>query len=135
MSSCSSAQSAFSRSCCFVLPHPLSPSQTMTFAENLRAARRAASMTASELAKRAGIAQTTVHQIETGQLQNLSAATTSSIAQALGSTVEALTGQAGKARGAPPRQDPSELVALVLECPEAFVEATLLIRRIRRASR
>lgn len=107
----------------------------MTFAENLRAARRAASMTASELAKRAGIAQTTVHQIETGQLQNLSAATTSSIAQALGSTVEALTGQAGKARGAPPRQDPSELVALVLECPEAFVEATLLIRRIRRASR
>lgn len=107
----------------------------MTFAANLKAARRAACMTQSELAKQAGIPASLVQGFETGQLVRPSVGMASRIAQALGANVEDLTGQVARARGAQRRQDAPELLALVLECPEAFVEATLVIRRIRRGAR
>lgn len=109
----------------------------MTFSENLRAARIKAGLSKSELAQKAGLARPSLESLENGQVRAPSSRAAIRLAEALGTTVEALIGESAfqTRPSSKERKRQEDIAELAGEDPKAFITAYSAVMKARKSSR
>jgi transcriptional regulator with XRE-family HTH domain len=105
----------------------------MLLSERVRLAREAAGLTQAQLAKACGIAQPSVHDLESGRTKNPRSSSLLKIANALGQTPEWLVNGTGELSSAPASEIISPDEEGFLQCFRKLsaVEKKVVVRMIR----
>lgn len=104
----------------------------MQLSDRVKLARKMVKLSQVELAKKAGIAQPSVHDIESGKTKSLRSSTLMRMAEALGQTPEWLAGGIGTpSEPPPPRYSKDEQSLLEGFCKLSVVEKKIVVRMVR----